>query len=618
MAKKRIPASKSKVKDKSAAVDSSAKDTLIVEVSWEACNQVGGIYTVLRSKVAAMKEQYGDNYCLVGPYLDEQILAELDPLPMGQDVIGKAAQNMEKAGFKVVYARWLITGRPKVVLVDINSIKDQLNKLKFYLWEYYSIGTPPANQLINEVILYNHLATVFFQKLTRTKASQDYNIIAHIHEWLAGICLLDIKRLKLPVRTVFTTHATVLGRHLAINSPSFYQHLPFFDWQKEAKHFNIEPEATIERASAQACDVLTTVSDVTGEECKYLLGREADEILPNGLNITRFEVVHEVQNQHQEYKEEIHEFVTGHFFQSYSWELDKTLYFFTSGRFEYKNKGFDLTLDALDLLNKKMKSSNSPYTIVMFFITKKPFYSINPDVLQNKALVEEIRNNIEEIQQQIGRRLFTASTTSADHKLPEMLQFVDDYWRLRYRRTIQAWKTKTKPPLVTHNLKDENGDELLNHIKNLDLKNDENDRVKIVYHPDFISTSNPLFALDYGMFVRGCHLGIFPSYYEPWGYTPLECIARGVPAITSDLSGFGDYVLKNIPDYEDNGIYIVNRTSKNNKKAAEQLANQLLSFVSSTRRDRIVQRNKVESSSLAFDWSTLISHYKSAYNKALK
>jgi glycogen(starch) synthase len=591
--------------------------SLVMEASWEVCNQVGGIYTVLRSKVSSMIEEWGDNYCMIGPYLDDQIQAELDPLPVGKDPYGKAVQNMQKAGFKVHYARWLITGRPKVILLDINSVKDQLNKQKFYLWEYYNIGTPPNNELINQVILFNYLLTIFFQKLGRSKASTEYNLIAHIHEWLAGICVLDFRRLKLPVRTILTTHATVLGRHLAINSPRFYQHLPFFDWQKEAKHFNIEPEATIERYAAQAADLLTTVSDVTGKECEYLLGRKADMILPNGLNITRFEVVHEVQNRHQVYKEAIHEFVTGHFFQSYSWDLDKTLYFFTSGRFEYKNKGFDITIDALDLLNKKLRKEGSEYTVVMFFITKRPFYSINADVLQNKALVEEIRHNIEEIQKQIGQRLFTASTTSTDHKLPELLQFVDDYWRLRYRRTIQAWKTKTKPPMVTHNLQNEGDDEIINHIRTLDLRNDENDKVKIVYHPDFISTSNPLFAIDYGMFVRGCHLGIFPSYYEPWGYTPLECIARGVPSITSDLSGFGDYVIKNMKDHEDKGIYIVNRAKSDYKKSANQLADILFNFVKSTRRERIAQRNTVESSSLMFDWSVLISHYNQAYRKVL-
>ena len=218
------------------------------------------------------------------------------------------------------------------------------------------------------------------------------------------------------------------------------------------------------------------------------------------------------------------------------------MYFFTSGRYEYRNKGFDVTLEALARLNYRMQEAGIKKTVVMFFITKQPYHSVNPAVLQSRVMMEEIRETCEAIEKEIGRKLFYTAASSTDFKLPSLRDFVDDYWQLRYRRTLQSWKTHNLPSVVTHNLVNDQTDEILHFLRSSNLINNAHDRVKIVYHPDFVSVTNPLFAMDYGQFVRGCHMGVFPSYYEPWGYTPLECIARGVPAVTSDLSGFGDYV----------------------------------------------------------------------------
>jgi glycogen(starch) synthase len=195
---------------------------------------------------------------------------------------------------------------------------------------------------------------------------------------------------------------------------------------------------------------------------------------------------------------------------------------------------------------------------------------------------------------------------------------VDDYWKLRYRRTLQSWKTTSLPPVITHNLIDDHNDDILDFVRRANLVNNRHDRVKIVYHPDFVSPISPLFGMEYGQFVRGCHLGIFPSYYEPWGYTPLECVARGVPAITSDLSGFGDYVMQNVPDNEDKGIYVIERKERSFDEAAEQLTSVLWDFVLQSRRERIMQRNKVESSSEMFDWKYLRVYYDRAYELALE
>jgi glycogen(starch) synthase len=170
---------------------------------------------------------------------------------------------------------------------------------------------------------------------------------------------------------------------------------------------------------------------------------------------------------------------------------------------------------------------------------------------------------------------------------------------------------------VTHTLKDQDGDEILRFLKEKKMTNGASDKVKVVYHPDFISTINPLFGIEYNQFVRGCHLGIFPSYYEPWGYTPLECMASGVPSITSDLSGFGDYLLHNMPEHEQYGLYVIERGKRNFEWSANQLADVMYGFLQLSRRERIMQRNNVENNSSEFDWNNLINHYYSAYDKLL-
>jgi glycogen(starch) synthase len=337
--------------------------------------------------------------------------------------------------------------------------------------------------------------------------------------------------------------------------------------------------------------------------------------LPNGLNIQRFAALHEHQNLHSKYKESISDFVMGHFFQNQPFDLEQTLYLFTSGRFEYTNKGYDLTIDALKILNQKLKDAGSKKTVVMFFITKQPYHSIDPEVLHSRAVLDEIRENCLAIEKSVGEQLFQASAASKDLQIPDLNSFVDEYWRMRLRRTVQTWKSNSNPKVVTHLLKNE--DDIIRNLARTGLMNKPDDKVKIVYHPDFIVSTNPLFGLDYGQFVRGCHLGVFPSYYEPWGYTPLECMARGVPTITSDLSGFGDYMMQIMRDFEQWGVSVVNRKSQSYQESAEHLATLLFKFAQQSQRDRIMQRNRVESIADTFDWSNLRGSYDTAHELAV-
>lgn len=590
------------------------KETLLVEIAWEVLNQVGGIYTVIRSKAPTVTKKWGDNYCLLGPYMPHNVAAEFEETEPEDDAFGQAVDTMRKKGYQVYHGVWLVSGRPKAVLFDLGSVMPRLSEIKYLLWEHHGISSPSDDLLLNDVLAFGEMVRIFLTELAEVRA--DKEVIAHFHEWMAASGLPALRRANVQVKTIFTTHATLLGRYLAMNDPGFYDHLPFMDWQKEAKHFNIETNATIERAAAHGSHVFSTVSEVTARECRQLLGRNPDVLLPNGINNERFEALHEFQNLHLRFKNKIHEFTISHFFHNYTFDLNKTMYFFTSGRYEYLNKGYDLTLEALARLNHRLKTEGSEITVVMFFVTKRPYHSINPDILESKAVLEELRHTIEAIQKQVGDRLLFDAMSRSDQRLPELNQFVDDYWRLRYRRTLQSWKSDSLPAIVTHNLHDDGGDDILNYLRSANLLNHESDRVKVVYHPDFINYTNPLFSMDYSQFVRGCHLGVFPSYYEPWGYTPLECIASGVPTISSDLAGFGDYVKDNVADHNRRGIYIVKRHQKSFDAAAGELANRMFNYVRLSRRDRIDLRNRTEGSSTLFDWSNLFKYYDQAYLQA--
>ena len=601
----------SEVTDHVEAHGTHAGHTLVCEVAWEVCQQVGGIYTVLRSKAPTAVKRHGQHYCLIGPYNADITPQEFEETPP-RGVFGDTVKALRAAGLDVHYGYWLITGRPRAVLFNTTSVFNRLAEIKYVLWEHHGISMG-EDSMLNQVAAFGYMVEQFFRALLSVCGQR--RIIGHFHEWMAATAIPEIRHAKLPIATVFTTHATLLGRYIASADPWFYDHVPFVKWEEDARRFNIEAQVKIERAAAHGAHIFTTVSRITSFECEHLLGRKPEFLLPNGFNIERFVAMHEFQNLHRLYKEQINQFVTGHFFPSYTFDLDHTRYFFTSGRYEYLNKGFNLTIDALARLNWRMKEAKLDKTVVFFLVTKQPFKSINADVLRNRAMMQEIRKTCEHIREQIGEKLFAATTMGKTMSLDALL---DDYWRLRLRRLMHEWRAKRPPTIVTHDMVDDAHDEVLNHLRAKQLFNLPSDPVKVVYHPDFITPTSPLFGMDYDQFVRGCHLGIFPSAYEPWGYTPMECMARGVPAVTSDLAGFGTYLMDNMPDYEQRGLFVVKRRSCSFDAAADQLTQCLFKFIVLDRRERIAMRNKVESSCDEFDWSNLEEYYELAHEMALE
>jgi glycogen(starch) synthase len=591
-----------------------APDTtsLLCEASWEVCNQIGGIYTVVRSKVPTTAETWGERYCAIGPYIEGKSGVEFEECPPAGP-FGRAVKGMQDAGLDARYGHWLVPGHPITVLFNPRSAARHLNEIKYLAWEHHAISLLHSDELIDQVVLFGYLCEQFFRLLCEAEAPRT-PILGLFHEWMAGSAVPEIRRANLPMGVIFNTHATQLGRFLAMESAEYQDRIPGLDWHETARRFKLEPQVMFERAAAREAHVFATVSKVTSYECEHLLGRKPDVILPNGLNIERFVALHEFQNLHRIFKEKIHQFVIGHFFPSYTFDLDRTLYFFTSGRYEYGNKGFDLTIESLARLNWKMKQAQTNCTVVFFLITNGAYRCINAELLRTRAVMEEIRQNCEAIQGQIGKRLFAATTMGQS---PPMDSLVDEYWRLRLRRNLQAWRAARTPPVMTHDMNDEASDPVILQFRACGLQNLPEDPVKVVFHPDFITTSDPLFGMDYDQFVRGCHFGMFPSRYEPFGYAPLECAALGIPSATSDMSGFGAYVNEEIPDHDEHGLFVVKRRGVSFEEAAEQLAEQAFQIARLGRRERIALRNRVESTAELFDWKNLIAHYESAFQLAL-
>ncbi|KAJ3491337.1 hypothetical protein NLJ89_g11347 [Agrocybe chaxingu] len=441
-----------------------------------------------------------------------------------------------------------------------------------------------------------------------------------MHSPLAGLAIPLCRKRHIDVTTVFTTHATLLGRYLCAGSVDFYNNLQYFDVDHEAGKRGIYHRYCIERSATHCADVFTTVSHITAYESEHLLKRKPDGVLPNGLNVVKFQAIHEFQNLHATSKAKINEFVRGHFYGHYDFDLDNTLYLFTAGRYEYRNKGVDMFIESLARLNYRLQKSGSNVTVVAFIIMPAATHSYTIEALKGQAVTKQLRDTVTEIQNRIGARLFDhAARFHGEEKfMPSPNDLLSEEDQVLLKRRIFALKRNSLPPVVTHNMADDANDPILNQIRRVKLFNDSSDRVKIVFHPDFLNSNNPILGLDYEEFVRGCHLGVFPSYYEPWGYTPAECTVMGVPSITTNLSGFGCFMQDLIEHPEDEGCFIIDRRMQSVEDSVNQLTEQMFGFTQRTRRQRINQRNRVERLSPLLDWKNLGIEYSKARQLALR
>ncbi|KAF7334391.1 Glycogen [starch] synthase [Mycena venus] len=579
------------------------RNPLLFECAWEVANKVGGIYTVIKTKVPVTVSEYGDRYCLIGPLSYKTAPMEVEAEEPTDEHLAATLDNMRAQGVKALYGRWLIEGAPHVLLFDTGSMYSKLDEWKGDLWNLAGIPSPPNDHETNETIVFGYLVAWFLGDYVARQLTTA--VVAHFHEWQAGLAIPLCRKRHIDVTTVFTTHATLLGRYLCAGSVDFYNNLQYFDVDHEAGKRGIYHRYCIERSATHCADVFTTVSHITAYEAEHLLKRKPDGVVPNGLNVVKFQAMHEFQNRHATSKAKIDEFVRGHFYGHYDFDLDNTLYMFTAGRYEYRNKGVDMFIEALARLNYRLQKAQSTVTVVAFIIMPAATHSYTIEALKGQAVTKQLRDTVTEIQNRIGARLFESAarfhgdSSSSSGALPNADKLLSDEDLVLLKRRIFALKRNSLPPITTHNMADDAGDPILNQIRRVRLFNDASDR----------TTRNSCAA-----HISACS----PATTSRGGYTPAECTVMGIPSITTNLSGFGCFMADLIERPQDEGCYIVDRRAQSVEDAVEQLADYMHTFSTKSRRQRINQRNRVERLSPLLDWKNLGIEYSKSRQLALR
>ncbi|MEK6874638.1 MAG: glycosyltransferase [Nanoarchaeota archaeon] len=588
----------------------------VFEISWEVCNKVGGIYTVVSSKAAQMITRYGkENYTLIGPHFPKKAWGVFEE-HITPEAWKETFETLKKEGIICTYGTWLVKGSPMTILIDFSEFTKHKDTIKKTLWDWYQIDSLNTDYYdFDEPILWSFAAGKVIQKLQELTPNK--SIIAHVHEWLCGAALLYLSHEHVNIGTVFTTHATVLGRQLCASGVNVYTMLQTIKPDEEAKRFGpgMYAKYLVEKVCATKATIFTTVSEITSIEAQYLLGRKPDVILLNGLDMEKFPTFEEASLKHRHYKARIREFCLAYFFPYTPFDLDQTLFYFLAGRYEFRDKGVDIYIKALAKLNDQLKREESTRTIVAFIFIPGNVRGIKPDILENKTYFDGLKETIEENIEYIRTRILYGIVENKN--LDREFLFDDDVREELRRNALLLHRTGT-PPLSTHDLLDENTDAITNTLRAYGLDNKPDDRVKIIFYPIYLSGADNLLNTTYYESMHGCHLGIFPSLYEPWGYTPLEASALGVPSITTDLAGFGRYVQKQGIAQNTPGIFVLHRFNTDDEEVINQLTEMMHYYGTTTKQDRV--ENKIRAREIAekADWKYFIDNYIEAHNKAVQ
>jgi len=585
----------------------------LFEVSWEICNKVGGIYTVVKSKAAEIMKCYKENYFAIGPFFPEKVAGEFQE-KVPSDKLKQVFEKLTKEGIKCHYGSWLIKGEPNTILVDFSRFASKKDEIKTSLWQNFKIDSLNTQYFdFDEPIIWSYAVGKLIEEIKNS--FQDKKIVAQFHEWLAGAGLLYLKQNNIKVATVFTTHATILGRTMSFANENLYELFDKINPEEKAYEYGIQAKYLTEKQSASNADVFTTVSEITAIEAEHLLGKKPDILLPNGLDLKKFPTFEEASIKHRLYRERIREFLLYYFFPYYSFDLDNTLLYFLCGRYEFRAKGIDIFIKALAKLNEKLKKEKSKKTIVAFFWVPGNIRSIKTQLLESRAFFEDIKDGIDDNINQIKNKIIYS--IASKKKIIEKNIFDEDFMHENKKKVLKLMK-KGDPTLSTHDLHDKQNDPIIKAFNEAGLLNKKEDRVKVVFYPIYLTGADSLLDLSYYECMQGSHLGVFPSYYEPWGYTPLEAAALGVSSVTTDLAGFGRYINEKSVQSKNPGIFVLKRLGKKDGEVVKELTNSFYYFSNLSKQDRI--KNKMEAqrlSSLA-NWDVLIKNYIEAHNLAVK
>ncbi len=539
---------------------------LIFETSWEVCNKVGGIYTVLSTKALTLQNLYKDKTIFIGP----DVWTEENPSPYFTEVPSILRQWKEKAdlpeGVSVRVGRWNIPGKPIVILVKFDGMYKSKDYYYGEMWKRYGVDSLHGYGDYDEGCCFALAAGVVIESICNHKRLLHKNVLAHFNEWTTGMGLL-YTRWKVPyVGTIFTTHATSIGRSICGNGKPLYDYLHAYNGDQMARELNMESKHSVEKAAAHVADCFTTVSDVTAAECEQLLDKRPDVVTPNGFQGDLAPVKNRARRARQVAREallNVAAALTGHRLP------DDTFIVATSGRCEYRNKGIDVFLDSL-----KSIEQHSPSRKLLAYVLVP-------------AWVKEPRADL------LCR--MSAERDAASHPLAE--------------------------PVVTHAVNNPYDDPILNRIRQLgfvDSNSAPDAPVQVVYVPCYLNGTDGVFNKDYYEILSGVDATAFPSYYEPWGYTPLESVAFGVPTVTTTLSGFGQWILsENRNGFKNSGVEVIARTDSNYNDVVHRLASDLrvLADSDSDNRDKVSKAAR-ETAERA-EWNYFITYYVKAFRQAL-
>lgn len=540
------------------------KPDCIFESSWEVCNKVGGIYTVLSTRAKTLQDAMKDQIIFIGPDFWQE--KESPYFREDKALFAEWQWEAKESGLTVRVGRWTIPGEPIAILVDFRPFFEKKNEIYAWLWEHYHVDSLHAYGDYDEASMFSYAAALVVESyynhyLLKTKK----RVIYHANEWMCGLGALYINNVLPQIGTIFTTHATSIGRSIAGNQKPLYDYLFAYHGDQMADELNMQSKHSIEKQTAMYVDCFTTVSDITANECKELLDKPVDVVLPNGFDNSFVPKGATFTKKRKAARKRLLEVANALLGENLD---DDTLIVSTSGRYEFRNKGIDAFVEAM---NRLLRDRELKKKVLAF--------------IEVPGWVGEPRKDLQE-------RLASG----------------------------QSYDTPLEVPQVTHWLHNMSHDNVLGMMKYYDMHNRKEDNVKVIFLPCYLDSKDGIMDMTYYDVVLGNDLCIYPSYYEPWGYTPLEAVAFKVPCITTDLAGFGLWANKVFGHYGEleDGVKVIHRTDYNYSEVADAIKDTVATFSAMSKKQVDECRKHADELSKKALWSEFIKYYYEAYDIALR
>ena len=536
----------------------------IFEASWEVCNKVGGIYTVLSTRAKTLVDKYHNNVIFIGPDFANR---KYNPLfKESSRLLCSWRKQAEAEGLHIKVGRWQIPGEPIAVLVDFTPYFTQKNDIYSWAWKNYQVDSLHAYGDYDEANMFSIAAAIVADSYYRFfgLTSKD-NVVYQAHEWMTCLGALYLQKIRPEIATIFTTHATSIGRSIAGNNKPLYDYLWDYNGDQMAWELNMQAKHSLEKQTAFNVDAFTTVSDITADECEALMDKKVDAVLTNGFEnnfVPQGKAFEASRKAARQKMLQVANMLLGT-------DLgDDTVIISTGGRYEYKNKGIDMFVDSLNRLRTDSRLDRD----VVAFINVPAWMKAPKTELQYRL--------------QTG---LSADQPCGDNR-------------------------------ITHDLHNQDQDRILNQMDWLDMHNRQSEHLKVIFVPCYLDGNDGIFNVSYYDLLIGCDLCVYPSYYEPWGYTPLESVAFHIPCVTTDLAGFGRWASEQQAEPKEGhlqAVTVLHRTDNNFVEVAEEIKETILRFAKLDK--RTVNRLRKDAAAISDKalWNEFIKNYYEAYSLAL-